>query len=122
MLPPVFSLLSNDAAVGALLGAGNACRVYPWGSAADGVARPYVTWFTVAGQPENLLAGTPASDRFVGQIDVWADSIATLVPAATAVRNAIETYGQVTNYNPSDRDPDTGRFRYSFDADFIVKR
>lgn len=122
MLPPVFSLLSNDAAVGALLGAGNACRVYPWGSAADNVAKPYVTWYVVTGIAENTQSDPPPMDSFTTQIDVWGDDTGSTVAAAQAVRNAIETIAYVTGYNPSDRDPDTGRFRYSFDAEFVVKR
>lgn len=122
MLPPVFALLSVDAAVGALIGTGNACRCYPFGSAPADVVSPYVTWYTVAGSPDNMLSDTPASDQFVGQIDIWSDTIASAVAAATAVRNAIEAYGQVTQYNPSDRDPATGRYRMSFDAEFVVKR
>lgn len=122
MLPPIFSLLSTNAAVGALIGVGSACRCYPWGNAPPDVVSPYVTWYTVAGLPDNTLSDTPATDEFVGQIDIWGDTGASAVAAATAVRAAIETYGNVTQYNPSDRDPATGRYRMSFDAEFVVKR
>lgn len=122
MLPPVFALLSANAAVGALIGAGNACRCYPFGSAPPDVVSPYITWYTVAGSPDNTLSDTPASDQFLGQIDIWSDDIGGAVTTATAARNAIETYGQATQYNPSDRDPATGRYRMSFDAEFVVKR
>lgn len=122
MLPPVFALVSTDAACGAIFGAGSASRCWPFGSAPVDVATPYITWFTVAGGADNTLADAPGSDRFVGQIDVWADSPGAAVNGARAVRAAIERYGQIDNYNPSDRDPETGRYRMSFDAEFIVKR
>ena len=122
MLPPVFALVSTDAGCTAKLGAGDACRCYPFGDAPVDVTRPYVTFFTVAGSAENTQADAPPSDRFVGQIDAWADSPAAAVSTAQAVRSAVERYGQVTAYNPSDRDPETGRYRYSFDAEFVVKR
>lgn len=122
MIPPLFALLSADAAVGAQLGAGSACRVYPWGQAPDTVARPYATWYVVAGGPENTMSDTPGVDRYVVQVDVWGDSTGSVVAAGTAVRNCIETMGAVTAYNPSDRDTATGRYRVSFDAEIHVKR
>lgn len=122
MLPPVFALASTDATCAPLIGAGDACRCYPFGQAPADVAKPYVTWYVVAGDAENSLADLPPSDRFVGQLDVWGDDAVSTVNAARALRGAIEKYGSVTGYNPSDRDPETGRYRYSFDADFIVAR
>lgn len=122
MLPPVFALVSTDADCAAQLGAGDACRCYPFGDAPVDLTAAYVTWFTFAGEPENTLDDAPPSDRFVGQIDVWAESPAAVVAAARPVRAAIERFGQVIAYNPSDRDPETGRYRMSFDAEFVVKR
>lgn len=122
MLPPLFDLLSTDAACIALLGAGDAARVYSWGAAKQDVARPYVTWLVVFGQPENTLADVPPTDSFTVQVDCWGETGESAKAVAIAVRNAIETTGYVTAYNPSDRDPETLRYRMSFDAEFHVKR
>lgn len=122
MLPPIFALLSTAPAVTALVGAGDAARVYPWGEAQPDLVRPYVTWMVVAGAPENSQADAPPVDRFVVQLDCWGDTGTSAKAVAVAVRDAIETIAHVTAYNPSDRDPDTGRYRMSFDAEFHVKR
>ena len=122
MLPPIFSLLSTNATVGALLGVGAACRVYPFGEAKADVVSPYATWFVVAGAPENTQDDTPSHDRYAIQMDVWGDENADVVAAARAVRDAIETVGYVTQYNPSDADPATGRKRISFDAELHISR
>lgn len=122
MLPPVFALLSTAPAVTALLGAGNAARVYSWGEAKPDVARPYVTWMLVAGTAENTQADAPPVDRYVIQMDCWGDTGSSAKGVAAAVRDVIETTGYVVAYNPSDRDPETGRYRMSFDVEIHVRR
>lgn len=122
MLPPVFSLLSNSPACTALLGSGQACRVYPFGEAPADVARPYVTWYVVTGSAHNTLADAPAADAMTVQVDCWGDTLASAKASAIAVRDALERMGSVAGYNPNDRDPETKRYRLSFDIEFQLKR
>ena len=122
MLPPVFSLLSSDAGCTALLGAGAACRAYPFGEAPADVTKPYVTWFIVSGFAHATLADAPAADAMVVQVDCWGEKAASVKSVAIAVRGALEAAGNVVNYNPSDRDPETKRYRLSFDIEFQLRR
>lgn len=118
MTPGVYPLLSAAPAVTALV----ADRIYGFGDAAQGVTRPYITWFTVAGTPENLLSGAPPLDRFRCQVDCWGDTPASATAVAIAARDALEAAGHIVSINPSDRDPDTNLFRMSFDWEQIVLR
>ena len=122
MIPPVFTLLSSDALVGQKIGAGAACRCYPAGDAPEGVARPYVTWLIVGGEAHRILSGVPSSDRFVVTVDIWSDDEPSLRAAAEPVRYVLENAGDIIRYNDCGRDPDTGRYRYSFDWEYIARR
>ena len=113
MLPNVYALLAGDAAVAAQVGT----RVYRFGQAPQRVTAPYITWYVVAGVPENTLPDTPVVDRWELQIDCWSDNDGTgdqdIEALALAVRNALEAYHHVTGIGPADRDPDTRRYRVS---------
>lgn len=122
MLPPVFALVSADTACTSLLGAGAACRIYPFGAAPPDVARPYANWSVVTGSAHNTLADTPPGDAVTVQVDCWGDTLASAKASAIAVRDALERMGSVSGYNPNDRDPETGRYRMSFDIEFQLRR
>lgn len=122
MLPPIFALVSTDAACAAVLGAGNACRIYPFGDAPPDVARPYANWYVVTGSAHNTLADAPPADAMTVQVDCWADTLASAKATGIAVRDALERMGSVAGYNPNDRDPETGRYRISFDIEFQLRR
>jgi len=64
MFPPVFSTAVAASAVTALLGT-NPTRLYLFGEAPQGVAKPYAVWQTVAGSPENYLGTLPDIDHWV---------------------------------------------------------
>lgn len=121
MFPPVFVTAAADAAVKVALGS-NPVRLYPFGEAPQGVSRPYATWQTVTGTPENYLAQRPDSDTFRAQLDVYADSATAARNAAKALRDALEPHGYVVSWNGEMRDTDTNLYRVSFDWEHLTPR
>lgn len=121
MYPPIFSVCSANSGVTAVLGS-SPCRLYPFGEAPDNIAAPYAVWQTISGSSENYLGNSPDADNFVIQVDVYADSASAARAAALALRNAIESSAYVLAWNGETRDPDTNRYRYSFDVSWIVQR
>lgn len=128
MLPLVFQVL-NVASVRALVGT-NPVRIYRHGSAPQGVAPPYITWFEVAGQPYDQISGAPCGDLDSVQIDCWAgngdpsgnDGDTQVETVAAAVRDALDTAGIANRLVVNQRDPDTKRFHIGLEADFISSR
>ena len=120
MLPAIFPLLKNAAAVTALIGA-NPVRAYRHGSAPEGVIAPYVTWSVAGGAPENAFDG-PCADQFRVQVDCWSDTDAGVEALAEAVRAAIEPAAHLVAYIANDRDPVTKRYRIGFAFDWWASR
>lgn len=121
MYPPIFTACASDPAVTALLGT-NPTRLYPFGEADQGVTSPYAVWQVVSGSPENYLAGRPDLDGYTVQIDVYGDSDVQVADAATAIRNAIELKSHIVRWGGQTKEPDTGRYRISFDSDWLTPR
>ena len=117
MLPPVRATLAADSTANGLLSG----RVYRHGSAPQNVQRPYVTWSAPAGAPENTL-DAPEMDAWRIQVDCWADSDSGIEALAQAVRNALEPFGVIVAYIADERDPETGRFRFGFQMDWMLGR
>lgn len=122
MTPPIFQLCSQAAAVTALLGVGANLRLYSFGEAPEGVAKPYAVWQLVNGEPENYLAGRPDADGFTLQVDVYGTTSTSARQVRDAIRDAIELRANVTRWGAEGRDPATKNYRTSFDVDWIVRR
>jgi hypothetical protein len=123
MMPPLFQALSTDAGVTALLGAGALCRVYDAGEAPQGAQYPYATWQTISGNPENYLGDRPNIDQLRVQVDCWSKASMTQASqVADAVRYALESRGHQVDFGSTERDPDTGSYRYRMDFDFWIPR
>lgn len=120
MYPPVYSLVSNDSAVQAALGIEP--RVYPFGMAPQFPAKPYAVWQVISGSPENYISDVPNMDSFGVQVDVYADTAATVRACGLALRNALERDAHVVSWRGEDKEGDTGLYRLSFDVDFWVTR
>lgn len=118
MLPPIYLILSQDAATAAIVGT----RIYPHAEAPQDVTRPYVTWFVVAAPPDLVLDGPPPSDRWTIQVDCWHLSSAGLVLLAKAVRAAIEQHACVTTVFLNGRDTETGLYRMALQLDYLLTR
>lgn len=121
MLPPIYGVCAADAAVRAVLG--DPVRIYPFGDAPEGITRPYAVWQLVpSGGPWNFLSGRPDTDRFRLQVDIYSDEAQPLLDAAQALRDAIELHAYITSWRGMTRDPETRRFRYGFDVDWLTHR
>lgn len=121
MYPPVFSVAFAASSVTALVGS-SPCRIYPFGEAPEGVTKPYVTWQTVVGFPENYVNQVPDTDNYTAQVDVYASTAASARAVALALRNAYEPVAHIQNWRGESKDPETNNYRFSFDVDFIVNR
>jgi hypothetical protein len=121
MFPPVFSTLFASTAVKALLGSAP-LRVYPAGEAPQDVAKPYATYQTISGVPENYLGTLADMDGYTIQIDIYATTLSSVRAVADAVRTALEDVAYITSLREPPRDSPTNNFRYSMDVDFFTAR
>lgn len=121
MFPPIFAVAAADPAVTAVLGS-SPVRLWPFGSAPQDSPKPYATWQTVTGSPENYLNQRPDLDAYMLQVDCWAASPTEARNVAKALRDAIEPHAYITRWNGEMRDSETGSYRVSFDCDWLVPR
>ncbi|UJW24034.1 MULTISPECIES: DUF3168 domain-containing protein [Pseudomonas] len=122
MTPPIVQACLQSPAVTALLGAGTGMRLYSFGEAEQGAAKPYAVWQVVSGSPENYLAGRPDVDNVTLQVDVYATTGDSARQVRDAIRDAIELDAYVTRWGVEGRDPETKNYRASFDVDWWVPR
>ena len=127
MIAPVFPLLSANSAVTDIVGT-NPVRVYPAGNIPQSATSdpnaniPCVTWQTISGMPENMLADRPVVDNQRIQIDCWALTFGQANSLGDAVQAALELNGYCVSINGHDFDSDTKRYRTSFDWSFWTQR
>lgn len=118
MLPNVYATLRLNSAVVTTV----ANRIYRHGSAPQNVVKPYVTWFTVSGMPENNLSDSPFSDMDSIQIDCWHETDTGVEQLALAVRNALDNAKIVNRLIFNGRENETRLYRIGLEADFITSR
>lgn len=118
MFPNIFQALKSDPSVFALVNT----RIYRHGDAPQDVTKPYVTWFSVSGTPENNLSDPPPTDRWSIQVDCWSASDTGVETLAEAVRNALETMGHVTGLIINEREAETRLYRIAFQVDVWQNR
>ena len=121
MFAPIFEKAAADPASTALLGTAPT-RLFHAGEAPEGVAYPYATWTQIGGSPENYISNRPDIDSYAIQVDVWAKTLGSARNVASALRDVIETHAHITRWGGESRDPETGSYRISFDADWYVHR
>jgi hypothetical protein len=119
--PPIFQVATGDPAVTALLGT-NPTRLYLFGLAPDNPAGTYCVWQVINGNPDNYLAGRPDVESHELQVDVYAATASEARAAGQALEYAIELSASISSYNGENKDPETGRYRYSFSVNWIVRR
>ncbi|HHQ6553290.1 TPA: tail completion protein gp17 [Serratia fonticola] len=122
MIAPIFAACAGSPAVTALIGS-NPVRLYPFGLQDDNIVYPYVVWQGIPGGGPAMYLGTlPDIDSYALQVDVYADTVAETLSVAKALRDAIEPHAYIMRWGDQSRDPQTKRYRYSFDVDWLVKR
>lgn len=121
MFPPIFTIVSSNAAVRSALGT-NPVRLFPFGFAEEGTLMPYAVWQGVGGLPENYMSNVPDIDSYLVQVDIYGTSAASVRSAAIAVRDALEPTAHVVSWRGESKDNKTHRYRYSFDVNFITSR
>lgn len=97
-------------------------RIYRHGSAPQDVVKPYITWFVVTGQPEDVLNAPPCHDRDTIQIDCWSETDTGVETLAYAVRAALDSQLISNRIIIDTRENDTKLYRMSIEADFIASR
>lgn len=118
MSPPLFPLISaNVTSLGT-----NPVRFFPHGQATQSTPKPYATWQTVAGTPENYLGQLPDIDAALIQIDVWGITASEVSNAADDIRDALEPVMHMTSFGNTDKDTATNLYRFRMDFSFWVPR
>lgn len=120
MYPPVFTLADASASVKAVLG--TPLRMYSFGTAPEGVAKPYAVWQSVTITPESHLGSIPNIDANSVQVDVYASTPASARAAAQALRDLYQATETVDALRELPREPDTGLYRYQLDVSFWTDR
>ena len=118
---PIFTVCAADAGVRALLGV-TPHRLYPFGEAPEGVAKPYAVWQLITGSPENYLSGRPDVDGFSLQVDVYGVTGGSARAVTDAIAHAIELRANVVRWGGESKDAETDLYRSSFDIDWLVPR
>ena len=121
MIPEIFTILSNNSTVTAILGI-NPVRVFPWGEAPQGVEYPYATYGVYSGSPENSMDRVPELDMLGTQVDVWAKTGNDCIQAAKAIRDAIEPTNHMISMSNMERDRETKSYRIRMDFDMYTFR
>lgn len=118
---PFFQVCKADPTVQALLG-GVLPRIYPFGEAPQSVAKPYVVYQWIGGDPFNTLNCRPGADRAGLQVDVYGLTQTSSTDVAKAIRYAVELQCNLTSYRGTERETDTKLWRTGFDLTWLVNR
>ena len=121
---PIFETVHGDATLGALIGLGDAMRLFPFGRVQQLTppTYPYVVWQNVSGGPENYINRVPSIDLYSIQIDTYAKSADQARAVTAALRDAIQTSANITSWGQETRDAATGYYRVSFGVDWFASR
>lgn len=83
----IYSILSNDAGVTALVGT----KIYP-DIIPLGTAYPATVYSVVSTTPTNVKDGASTLDATVVQVDIYSDDYSEAQSIASAIRTALDTY------------------------------
>lgn len=121
MYAPIFATCFASASVQAVLGTAP-MRLYLFGEAPQGGLKPYATWQTIGGSPENYINQAPDIDSFALQVDCWGETAESARAVAQALRDVVEQHAHITAWRGESRDTATTLYRYSFDLTWWTPR
>lgn len=121
MNPDLFPILKANASVTALLGS-EPLRVFPHGRAPTNTVKPYAVYAVYNANPENYLGQRPDIDNKGTQIEIFADTSQSLESCFLAIRDALEDFAHMTNYNTPDLDANTNLYGVRMEFDFWEAR
>lgn len=121
MTPPVFATCTESSTVLSLLG-DTPTRLFQFGQAPQGVAKPYAVWQVAGGAPENYLGDVPDVDQITLRVDAYAQTAAEAREVAAALRDAIEPVAHVVAWLGEIRDAETQLYVVAFVVDWFVHR
>lgn len=121
MFPNIYATLLVDNAVTAIIGS-NPMRAYRHGNAPQDTSKPYIVYSSISGVPENTLSETPNVDKFSIQVDCYHQTDSGVQSLATAVRDALEVIGYMSNIPIDERESETKLFRVVMDFDIWLTR
>lgn len=131
MIPKAFEAVSQDPGVISTLqaGTGQIIRFFPFGAAPEKLVSsgaPYAVYQTISGYPINYLGAgkmRPDVDYFSLQVDVWGADQEEVLAAGVALATAFEKAGwYIDSYRGDSQDPQSKRWRFSFDVSTHQKR
>lgn len=116
LFPPVYATLTGDPAIAAIVG-GDVYR-----DIAEAAEGAYIVWSLLAAPPENSLDWIPPGDSMTFRYDCFAPTEREVDTLAAAVRNRVQMFGIVESMQSLGKDPDTGYWRMTIDADWFHHR
>jgi len=119
--PNIRDILLASPAVVLLLGS-KPLRFFPWSEAPEKTVKPYATYGTYSGAPNNYLATTADIDGLGTQIDIWSETVASCEDCFEAIRDALEPIGHLTSFQGVTRDPETRLYNARMEFDFWQAR
>lgn len=120
MHPPVFTLLNTPVICGYV--GSNPVRIFDFGIAPPDVARPYIVFNQVAGNPFTNVSDAPCADVDLMQIDLYSDDRAQIRALSKEVQSVLDAAGVFNRLTMQVYEPETGLFRIGLDADFVTFR
>ena len=113
MLPKVAQKIAANATAKAALKTGTGeVRFYAFADTPAKPLLPYATWQLTTGSPDEYLSCIPDGDEYDFQVDVWHSSTSAVTAIATTIRDALEPFYRLTYFTGSERDFETGLFRF----------
>lgn len=126
-----FEIVSTNAGVTALIGAGDDCRMYPSENIPQDERMPAIAYRSVGGAPTTVLEGVSPADHDRIRVDAYAETRDGALALAEAVRTAAEARQpqidrvvgiQCVAKPLRDYEPDTRRYRCCYEYSIWTER
>lgn len=115
----LYGILSGSAGITALVGAGNAARIYPDAMPEDG-AYPVIVFSRTGTEPVVSIDGVMHMSFVTLQAQCWAKTRASSDALADAIESALADAGETPQERAGAYDPETGLFVSSLSVTLFV--